>query len=190
MLAMVAGLVILLGVHSISIAAPAWRESMVQRLGPRAWKGLYSLASILGLALLVWGYRLARLEPVVLYEPPSWTRHAAAVLMLPVFPLLLATYFPGRIKAIVKHPMLAATMAWALAHLLANGTRADALLFGSFLAWALMDRISVERRVARPSPGSPSSALNDGIALVGGLAIYGLFVAGLHLRLFGTAPMP
>jgi uncharacterized membrane protein len=190
MLALVTGLVIFLGVHSISIAAPAWRESMVQRLGPGAWKSLYSLASIGGFVLLVWGYGLARLDPVVLYEPPVWTRHAAAVLMLPVFPLLLATYFPGRIKAVVKHPMLTATKAWAVAHLLANGTLADMLLFGGFLAWAVLDRISVGKRPARALPGARHSKLNDWIALAGGLAIYWLFVSGFHVRLIGVAPMP
>lgn len=190
MLVLVSGLVILLGVHSISIVAPAWRESMVGRIGTGAWKGLYALASIAGFALVVWGYGLARQDPVVLYTPPTWTRHLAGILMLPVFPLLLATYLPGRISAAVRHPMLAATKAWALAHLLANGALADVLLFGGFLVWAVLDRISAGRRPARAVPGAPRSKWNDWIALVAGLAIYWLFVSGLHLRLFGASPMP
>jgi uncharacterized membrane protein len=110
--------------------------------------------------------------------------------MLPVFPLLLATYFPGRIRVAVKHPMLTATKAWAVAHLLANGALADVLLFGGFLAWAVADRISVGKRPPRPPPGAPPSKLNDVIAVVGGLAIYWLLVSGLHVRIFQVAPMP
>ncbi len=190
MLILVTGLVIFLGVHSISIVAPAWRDAMAGRLGLAAWKGLYALASIAGFALLVWGYGLARQDPVVLYQPPTWARHAVALLMLPVFPLLLAAYFPGRIRAAVKHPMLAATQAWAVAHLLANGMLADVLLFGGFLTWAVLDRISVGKRPARALAGASPRPLNDWIAVVGGLAIYGLFVSVLHVRLAGVALMP
>ena len=190
MLILVIGLVIFLGVHSLSIVAPAWRDAMAGRLGVAAWKGLYALASIAGFALLVWGYSLARQDPVVLYHPPIWARHAVAILMLPVFPLLLAAYFPGRIRAAVKHPMLTATQAWALAHLLANGMLADVLLFGGFLTGAVHDRISVGTRPARALPGASARPLNDWIAVVGGLVIYGLFVGGLHARLAGVALMP
>lgn len=190
MLMLVAGLVLFFGVHSVAIVAPGWRDSVVARLGLGTWKRLYSMASIAGFVLLVWGYGLARQEPVILYQPPAWLRHVTAVLMLPVFPLLLATYFPGRIRTAVKHPMLTATKAWALAHLLANGSLADVLLFGGFLAWAVLDRISVGKRAPRPLPGAPPSKLNDVIAVVGGLAIYWLFVSGFHVRLFQVAPMP
>jgi uncharacterized membrane protein len=110
--------------------------------------------------------------------------------MLPVFPLLLATYFPGRIKAAVKHPMLTATKAWALAHLLANGLLGDVLLFGGFLAWAVLDRISVGKRAERPVPAAPPTKFNDIIAVVGGLAIYWLFVKWAHAWLFSAVPMP
>jgi len=190
MLALVLGLVIFLGVHSVSIVAPAWRDSMASRLGAARWKGLYSVASIAGFVLLVWGYGLARQEPVILYQPPAWLRHVTAILMLPVFPLLLATYFPGRIKAAVKHPMLTATKAWALAHLLANGALADVLLFGGFLAWAVLDRISAGKRAHRAVPAAPATKYNDVIAVVGGLAIYWLFVSGAHVSLFKVVPMP
>ncbi|MCU0812698.1 MAG: NnrU family protein, partial [Thiobacillaceae bacterium] len=146
MFKLIAGLVIFFGVHSISIVARDWRERTVARIGPAAWKALYSVASLVGFLLIVGGYAQARLDPVILYQPPIWARHLAALLMLPVFPLLLATYLPGRIKAAVKHPMLAATKAWAVAHLLANGMLADVLLFGGFLAWAVIDRISAGKR--------------------------------------------
>ena len=185
---LIAGLVIFLGVHSVSIFAPAWRDSMSARLGEQPWKILYGVASLIGFVLIVKGYGLARQDPVFLYNPPFWMRHVSALLMLPVFPLLLATYFPGRIKAAVKHPMLTATKAWALAHLLANGTLADVLLFGGFLVWAVADRISVGKRPPRPVKGAPASGLNDLIVIVGGLALYVVFTLWLHERWIGVMP--
>ncbi|HET9693557.1 MAG TPA: NnrU family protein [Steroidobacteraceae bacterium] len=187
---LVAGLLLFFGIHSIAIVAPAWRDATAARLGDATWKALFALGSVIGFIMLVHGYGLARAEPQVLYVPPTWMRHVAALLMLPVFPLLLATYLPGRIKAAVKHPMLTATKAWALAHLLVNGTVADVLLFGGFLAWAVADRIAVGRRaVERRTPASPPSRWNDLVAIVGGLVLYGLFVGWLHQLLFGVAPM-
>lgn len=188
MVRLLAGMAIFLGVHSISIFAHGWRERMVAAIGAGPWKGLYSIVSLLGFLLLVGGYAAARLEPVVLYVPPAGLRHVAALVMLPVFPLLLATYLPGRIRAAAKHPMLVAVKAWALAHLLANGMLADLVLFGGFLAWAVVDRISLQRRPARPLPAAPAWRANDAIAIVGGLAIYGAFVAFLHQRWFGVDP--
>lgn len=188
---LVAGLLLFLGVHSLAIVAPAWRNAMAARLGAAPWKAIYAVVSIIGFVLLVHGYALARAEPVVLYSPPAWTRHLAALLMLPVFPLLFAAYLPGRIKAAVKHPMLTATKAWALAHLLANGTLADVLLFGGFLAWAVADRISVGKRPAaagKRAAASPS-LMNDVLAVVGGLVVYVIFVAWAHQRFIGVAPM-
>ena len=190
MLKLVTGLVIFLGVHSIRILAPAWRERMVARLGAAPWKGLYSVASLVGFVLIVGGYAAARIDPVVLYQPPSWLRHVSMLLMLPVFPLLLAAYLPGRIKAAVKHPMLTATKAWALAHLLANGMLGDVLLFGGFLAWAVADRISVGKRPVRDIPGAPPGRFNDLIAVVGGLVLYGVFVAWGHRALVGVPLLP
>jgi uncharacterized membrane protein len=187
MLKLVAGLVIFLGVHSIRIVAPSWRDAMVERLGPLGWKAVYSVASLAGFILLVGGYGAARLDPVVLYQPPVWARHLAMLLMLPVFPLLLSAYLPGRIKAAVKHPMLAATKAWALAHLLANGMLADVLLFGGFLAWAVADRISAGKRPQAPVAGP---VRNDVIAVVAGLALYAVFVAWAHRSLIGVPLMP
>jgi uncharacterized membrane protein len=187
---LVAGLLLFLGIHSIAIVAPAWREATMARLGLRAWKALFTVVSIVGFLMIVHGYGLARVDAPVLYAPPPALRHVAALLMLPVFPLLLATYLPGRIKAAVKHPMLTATKAWALAHLLVNGSVADVLLFGGFLAWAVADRIAAGRRtVERPLPGAPPSRWNDVVAVVGGLALYALFVGGLHQRWFGVAPL-
>ena len=186
---LVLGLVLFLGIHSVSILAPAWRDGQVARRGERPWKGIYSVASIVGFVLLIYGYGLARQSPVVLYTPPHWMHHVTLLLMLPVFPLLLAAYLPGRIKAATKHPMLAAVKLWAFAHLLANGTLADVLLFGGFLVWAVADRISLKRRPARPLPGAPARPMNDVIAVVGGLALYALFVARAHQWLISVSPL-
>src|SRR5271170_2324268 len=125
MSALIVGLVLFLGVHSIAIFAPGLRERARSRLGEGPWKGFYSFISLLGFALLIYGFGLARQSPVVLYTPPQWMRHVTALLMLPVFPLLIAAYMPGRIKTAAKHPMLAAVKFWAFAHLLANGPEFD-----------------------------------------------------------------
>ena len=186
---LVLGLVLFLGVHSVSIVAPGWRDAQVARLGEMPWKAIYAVISLVGLVLLVVGYSAARQSPVVLYAPPTFLRHGAALLMLPVFPLLIATYAPGRIKAAVRHPMLLAVKFWALAHLLANGTLADVLLFGGFLVWAIADRISVKRRPPQTVPGEPASSANDLIAVFGGLLLYALFVWRTHLWLFGVSPL-
>jgi uncharacterized membrane protein len=186
---LIVGLVLFLGIHSVSAFAPAWRDQQVAQRGEAAWKGMYSVVSLIGFVLLVYGYGAARQTPVVLYTPPSSLRHLALLLMLPVFPLLFAAYLPGRIKTAAKHPMLLATKLWAVAHLLANGNLGDVLLFGGFLAWAVADRISLKRRVARPAPGGPPRAANDAIALVGGLVLYAVFLLWAHRWLIGVSPL-
>jgi uncharacterized membrane protein len=190
MLKLVAGLVIFLGVHSIRIFAPGWRDGMITRLGAAGWKGVYSIASLTGFVLIVGGYAAARLEPVVLYNPPFWLRHVSMLLMLPVFPLLVAAYLPGRIKAAVKHPMLTATKAWALSHLLVNGMLADVLLFGGFLAWAVLDRISAGKRPQLAASATPPSIVKDVIAVVLGLVLYAAFAFWAHPRWIGVPVMP
>ena len=189
---LIAGLVIFLGIHSISIVAPQARMRFVQRLGEGGGKGVYSLISIAGFALLIYGYGQSRSAPIVLYTPPTMLRHFALLLMLPVFPLLFAAYFPGRISRAAKHPMLLAVKLWATAHLLANGTAGDVLLFAAFLAWAVADRISVKRRPAderHDVPGAPPRPFNDLIVIFGGLAVYGAFLGGVHRWLIGGSPL-
>lgn len=189
MIVLILGLVLFLGVHSVSIVAPAWRDAQVARRGENAWKGLYTVVSAVGLVLLVVGYGMARQSPVVVFSPPAAMRHLAFLLMIPVFPLLLAAYLPGRIKTAAKHPMLLAVKFWALSHLLANGNLADVLLFGGFLAWAVADRISLKRRPARAVPGASARPVNDLIVLVGGLALYAVTVVAAHAWLIGVAPI-
>ena len=187
MVLLLLGLVVFFAAHCISIVNEPWRNRMVSKLGEVPWKGLYALVSLVGFVLIVKGYGQARLDPIVLYTPPHWFRHLAMLLLVPVFPLFLAAYFPGRIKSAAKHPMLLATKIWATAHLLVNGTLADLCLFGAFLAWAVADRISMKRRSQRALPGAPTSKANDIIVVVGGLAIYVAFVLWLHGWLIGLA---
>jgi uncharacterized membrane protein len=189
MVYLIAGLVIFLGVHSIAIVAPQARAHALERLGEGGWKGLYALISLAGFVLIVLGFGWARQAPVVLYTPPRWLHHVTFLFMLPVFPLLLAAYLPGRIKAAAKHPMLAAVKFWAFGHLLANGTLADVLLFGGFLAWAVVDRISLKRRPAQVLRTAPPGRFNDLTAVVLGLAIYAVFIGWAHVRLFGVSPL-
>jgi len=181
------GILLFVGVHSTSIFAQGWRKRMVRRMGDGPWKALYGLVSLAGLVLIVYGYGAARLDPVFLYVPPAWMRHVAFLLLLPVFPLLLAAYLPGRIRTRLGHPMLAAVKFWALAHLLVNGTLADVILFGGFLTWAVVDRISFKRRSPRAVPALPASGWNDAIAVVGGLGLYVAFALWLHPLLIGVA---
>jgi uncharacterized membrane protein len=189
---LIIGLVVFLGIHSVSIVAPHWRSATIARVGEKTWKGLYSLAAGVGLALVIVGFGLARRDPVVFYSPPAALRHFSLLLMVPVFPLLLATYFPGRISAAAKHPTLVAVKLWAVAHLLANGTLADLLLFGGFLAWAVADRIAVKRRPAAEKhevPGAPPRRVNDAIAVIAGLILYAVFILGAHRWITGVSPI-
>jgi uncharacterized membrane protein len=185
---LIMGLVLFLGIHSIAIFAPGLRERARSRLGEGPWKGFYSLVSLLGFVLIIYGFGLARQSPLVLYAPPPWTRHLAALFMLPVFPLLIAAYLPGRIKTAAKHPMLAAVKFWAFAHLLANGMWADVLLFGGFLAWAVLDRISLKTRPQNLRTARPGR-FNDAIAIIAGLVLYVVFIGWAHVRLFGVSPL-
>lgn len=182
-----AGLVIFLVVHSVSIVAPRWRDAQVERMGAMPWRGVYSLVSIVSLVGLIYGYGIARQTPVMVYAPPVALQHLALLLMLPVFPLLIAAYLPGRIKRLARNPMLLAVILWGASHLLANGTLNDVLLFGGFLVWAVADLISVTRRAhVRAVPGAPPSAFNDVIVVVVGLGLYALVLLWGHQHWFGV----
>jgi uncharacterized membrane protein len=186
---LIIGLVLLLGTHSISIVAPAWAERTSEAIGNNVWRSIYSVLALAGLGVTIYGYSLARAELVIFYVPPLWLKYFAIALLFFVFPILLAAFFPGRIKTALKHPMLVATKLWATAHLLANGARADVILFGAFLVWAAADRISLKRRAERPLPEAAASPRNDLIAIVAGLGLFAAFVSGLHAWLFGV-PVP
>ncbi|MBT8080390.1 MAG: NnrU family protein [Gammaproteobacteria bacterium] len=186
---LIAGLVTFFAPHSVSIFAVDWRDRMAATYGA-GWKAAYAIVSLIGLVLVARGYAELRNTPTVLYVTPYWMRHVSAVLLLPVFVLFLASIFPGRIQTATKNPLLVATKLWALAHLLVNGTLADVLLFGSFLVWAVLDRISLKRRTPRAVPGAPASAANDVIVVVAGLALYAVTVVWAHAALFGVPVIP
>jgi uncharacterized membrane protein len=187
---LVLGLILFLGMHSVRIVADSWRSARVAALGLNSWKAIYSVVSVIGFVLIVWGYGAARAAPVVLYAPPVWTRHVAALLTIPAFILLIAAYVPGtRIKRAVGHPMVAAVKLWALAHLLANGTLADLVLFGAFLAWAVANYISARRRDRAAGVVYVAGPLmRDVAAVVIGLAAWAVFAVWLHGAWIGVRP--
>ncbi|MGE0697762.1 MAG: NnrU family protein, partial [Hyphomicrobiaceae bacterium] len=153
-----------------------------------------SVVALLGFALIVYGYHKMQLNPSKspqLWQPPTWGRHAAMSLMLPVFPLLIETYLPGRIAGIVRHPMITAVKFWALSHLLVRGDVASLLLFGGFLAWAVADRISLKHREAAGTVSVRGGPLmNDVIAVIAGILLYAGFVKWGHPALIGVAIVP
>jgi len=157
-------------------------------MGEGSWKGLYSVVSIIAFVILVWGYGVARSEAGIVYVPPQWGRHLAWLLMALAFIALAAYMLPaGKLKALLKHPMLVAIKIWALAHLFANGDTASVLLFGSFLIWAVLDRVSLKRRGDTGPQHGP--IIYDAGAIILGLGLYLLFFLWAHKWLFGVAPL-
>ncbi len=191
MIVLVVGLVIFLGSHLVRVFGESWRQHTIARLGEGPWKGLYSLVSLVGLVLIVWGYGLSRLDPVVVWEPPVWTQQIAVTLNLVALILLAVFLAPGgRLKARLGHPMLLAVKVWAVAHLLANGTLADLLLFGSFLAWAIVDFAANRRRDRRDGTVRIAGpARNDAIAVGLGVVLWAAFVWRVHEWLIGVSPL-
>lgn len=189
---LVLGLVLFLGVHSTRIVADGWRSATIARVGEKPWKAVYALLSIAGFVLIVWGYGQARQQPVVLWpQPPVATRHIASLLTMLAFILLVAAYVPGnQIKAWVHHPMVAGVKVWAFAHLLSNNTLADLLLFGSFLAWAIVDFVSARRRDRAGGKVYPAGSIaRTGITLVVGTVAWAAFAFWAHGAWIGVRPM-
>lgn len=211
MIELLIGLLLFLGTHSLRIVAEDWRVGLISRLGEKKFKGLVSVASLIGFILIIHGYGVARLTPQILWVPPVATRHVAALLMLFAMIFLIASYIPGNhIKARLRHPMVISVKVWSVAHLLANGMAADVLLFGSFLLWAVFDFRAARQRdrmgaiqtsttidTAAGSSSVPASnvALKPAtvrgtvMAIVLGTALWVGFVAYLHLKLFGVSPL-
>jgi len=186
---LILGLVLFLGIHCLPMAA-GLRRRLQGRLGNGGYRALYAAIAVVGFVLVVRGYGLARENPVVLWDPPFWTAHLAWSLMAIAFVLVVAAYIPGRIKEKVRHPMLAGVKIWAFAHLIANGTLADLVLFGAVLAWAVIDRISLKKRERAGLVRITGGPLrNDAIAVVVGLAAYAVFLLYLHERWIGVSPI-
>lgn len=192
MAALVLGLVLFLGLHSTRIFAEGWRTQTMESFGEKEYKLLYSVLSIAGFALLVWGYGLARHNPVILWnQPPVWTRHLASLLTLAAFVLLVAAYVPGNaIKAKLRHPMILGVKVWALAHLISNNTLADLVLFGSFLVWAVLDYRAARRRERTLATVIDAGPLSRTIlTVVVGVVAWAVFAMWAHRVLIGVSPL-
>jgi uncharacterized membrane protein len=188
MLLLVIGLLLFFAVHLVP-TSPSLRAGLVERFGEGTFKIAFSVLALIGFALIVLGYHKLQLMPgknPVLWDPPSWTRHIAFLLMIPAMIFLVAAYVPSRIRSAVKHPMLAAVKAWALSHLLVNGDLGSLVLFTSFLAFAVYDRISLKSRPEKLPSAPPAGALNDILVVAGGLALYALMMFWGHGALIGV----
>lgn len=190
MTALILGLLLFLGMHSARIVADGARSRFIARHGEAAWKGLYTVVSLAGFALIVWGYGQARQQPVVLWTPPLWTRHLASLGVLAALVLLAAAYVPGNaIKARLRHPMVLGVKLWALSHLLANHTLADLLLFGGFLLWAVADFRAARQRDRAAGTRAPAGRAGATVAAVAvGVAAWAALAFGGHFWLFGVRP--
>ncbi len=188
---LILGLLIFLGVHATRIVAEDWRTRTRARLGEGAYKGIYTVLSLLGFVLIIWGYGQARQQPVALWPPQLWARHLAALLTLFSFVLLAAAYVPGNvIKARLHHPMVLAVKVWALAHLLANHTLADLLLFGSFLVWAALSfRAARQRDRAAGTVYPPGRVVMTALTVLLGVAAWAGFAFWAHAAWIGVRPL-
>lgn len=189
---LVLGIVIFLGMHLVRVVAPGVRTSFIERNGKNAWMGIYAVISLVGLGLIIYGFGEARAVTGMLYNPPVILKHISLLLMLLAFICLAAGFLPaGRIAVAVKHPQILSIKIWALAHLLANGETSSVLLFGSFLAWAVVMRISMKRRQRAGElvlPVFRSTRYDVAAVAIGGIA-YLLFLWKLHEWLIGVAPI-
>jgi uncharacterized membrane protein len=188
---LIIGLLLFLGTHSVRIFAEGWRTGMVAKLGPNGWKGVYSALALLGFVLIIWGYGQARLTPVPLWTPSVGMRHLASLLTLLAFILLAAAYVPrNAIKARIGHPMVVAVKVWALAHLLANHTLADLLLFGTFLIWAVLNfRAARARDRLAGTPRPAGTAAGTAVTVIAGLVAWAVFAFWAHAAWIGVRPM-
>ena len=184
---MIAGLVVFLGAHTFTTQRDA-RARMIAVTGEGTYKILYSLVSALGLALIVWGFAQYRATGWIdVWNPPTAFKHITVALMLPAVIMVVASYIRGRIYTTLKHPMLAGVKLWAFGHLLANGDLGGIILFGSFLAWGVYDRISLKRRADPGAPPIPVGGLtNDLIAVAVGVVAYLALAFAFHPMVIGV----
>jgi uncharacterized membrane protein len=191
MIYLVAGLVLFLGAHSVRIFADSWRTNVIAKVGEKTFKGVYSLVSLAGFVLLIWGFGVARETPVIVWSPPVAMRHIAGLLTLLAFVFLAAAHGPANaIKARLHHPMVVAVKTWALAHLLANGTLAHIVLFGAFLVWAVLDFIAARKRDRVNNVQYPAGKASGTLLAIGvGIVTWAVFAFWLHGLLIGVKPM-
>ena len=191
MTVLILGLLLFLGTHSVRIVADGWRGRTLARLGEGGWKGAYSVVSLLGFALIIWGFGLARQHPVLVWSPPTAMRHLNALFTLVAFILVTAAYVPrNQIKARLHHPMVLGVKLWAFGHLLATGTLADMVLFGAFLLWAVLDFRAARLRDRAQGTAHPSGTLaGTAMTVVLGLVAWAVFAFWGHALLIGVSPM-
>lgn len=192
LLPLIAGLAVFFAMHDFTTRRQA-RAALIERMGLGTYRGFYSLVSAVGLVLIIWGFGYYRSKGyITIWDPPRWMGHINLLLMLPALILLAAAYLPGKISAAAKHPMLAGTKLWAFGHLLTNGDLGSILLFGSFLAYGVYDRIAVKKRAALEGPGKAKAGkpVNDLLAIGIGGALYIAIAFLLHPVLFGVSVLP
>jgi uncharacterized membrane protein len=187
LLVMILGLVLFLGVHTLTMQRDL-RAGLIAQAGERVYKIGYALVSLAGLVLIVWGFAHYRASGMIdVWDPPNFLKHITVALMLPAVILVVASYIRGRIYATLKHPMLAGIKLWAAAHLLANGDLGSIILFGSFLAWAVFDRISLKRRADAGAPPIPVGGIaNDLIAVAVGFVVFLALAFAFHPVVIGV----
>lgn len=198
---LILGLVLFLGAHSTRVFAENWRQATLERLGEKAYKGVYTLVSLVGFGLMMFGFDQVRWDSPVLWSPPVWAKHGAAVLMLVSLVLLACAHAPrNAVKAKLHHPMVLSVKVWALAHLLANPRLADVVLFGAFLLWSVLNFRAARRRdrlaAASLSAGEGSGALEPEVSSAAtwraigiGVVVWAILLSRGHAWLFGVSPL-
>jgi len=198
---LILGLVLFLGAHSTRIFAENWRQATLERLGEKGYKGVYTLVSLVGFGLMMFGFDQVRWDSPVLWSPPVWAKHGAALLMLVSLVLLACVYSPrNAIKAKLHHPMVLSVKVWALAHLLANPRLADVVLFGAFLLWSVLNFRAARQRdrlaAASLSAGEGSGSLEPEVSSAAtwraigiGVVVWAFLLSRGHAWLFGVSPM-
>jgi uncharacterized membrane protein len=180
------GMAIFFATHYFTTFRSRAEGGLVHRMGRGPYMGLYSVLTLAGFVLMVWGF--ANLKPwIPVWTPPTWTRHIAMFLMIPAMVLIVAAYVPtGFIKKAVRHPMISAVALWALAHLIANGDLASILLFGAFLVYGVVDRIAVNKRGDIGAASANPNIFGDLLAVAIGGGLYAAVIYYLHPLLFGV----
>ncbi|MGG6463557.1 NnrU family protein [Solilutibacter silvestris] len=182
------GLLGFLGLHSVRIVAPGWREARIAAMGEKAWKGIYSLLAIVFFVLMIWGYGQMRQHPVLVWQPPMALRHVGMLLVVIAFVLIVAAYVPNNaIRARLGHPMILGVKTWAFAHLLMSGWLHSMLLFGAFLLWAIIGFSDMRKR-PREAVGKSSAGMTL-VTVIVGIAFATVFAMFLHGMLIGVKPI-
>ena len=191
MTTLIIGLIIFMAVHSVRIYGEGLRTQLINRVGALGWKGIYSVLSVLGLVLIASGYGELRATPIVIWQSPSWISHPVSLLMLISTIMLVAAYVPRNgIRAKLRHPMVIGVKVWAFSHLLANGTLADVIVFGSFLIWAILSYRAARKRDHGHGDIFAKSLLSGTIAtVVIGIGLWAWFVFHGHAWLIGVRPL-